>query len=129
MSELVAAGKGVIAALMAADVPALADFSLSAVPCSEDGDSHRRGRCWVITNPSANQNRPPRHDPFRYFACASSAWLALRARVVAHTDRAVPVLPEAILDKESPAGEWVLILVQAVLSAPITPAMPFAHTT
>ena len=127
MSELAAVGKGVIAALMAEDVPAHADFSLSAGPCSEDGDSHRRGRCWVMTNPSANQNRPPRHDPFRYFACASSAWLALRATEVAHTNTAVPVLPEAILDKESPAGEWVLQPALGVLSPPTTSVTPFAR--
>ena len=61
-----------------------------------------------MTNPSANQNRPPRHDPFRYFACASSAWLALRARVVAAARTAGPVSPGVSLGRESPAAEWVL---------------------
>ena len=82
-----------------------------------------------MTNPLANQNRPPRSDPFRYSACVSSALLVLSASEVAHTNTAVPVLPEAILDKESPAGEWVLQPEPAELSAPITPAMPFARTT
>ena len=82
-----------------------------------------------MTNPSANQNRPPRLDPFRYFACVSSAWVVLGAMEVAHTNTAVPVLPEAILDKESPAGEWVLQPAQGVLSPPTTPEMPFARPT
>ena len=82
-----------------------------------------------MTNPSANQSRPPRPGAYRYCACVSWAWLVLRATEVAHTNTAVPVLPEAIPDKESPAGEWAPILLQAVLSAPTTPAMPFARTT
>ena len=65
--------------------------------------------------------------PYRYCACVSSAWLALRATEVAHTNTEVPVLPEAILDKESPVGEWAPIPLQAVLSAPTTPAMPYAR--
>ena len=80
-----------------------------------------------MTNPSANQNRPPRPGAYRYCACVSSAWLALRATEVAHTNTEVPVLPEAILDKESPVGEWAPIPLQAVLSAPTTPAMPYAR--
>ena len=82
-----------------------------------------------MTNPSANQNRPPSPYPYRYVACVSSAWLVLQATEVAHTNKAVPVLPEAILDKESPAAEWVLQPALGVLSAPTTPAMPFARTT
>ena len=82
-----------------------------------------------MTNPSANQNRPPRPGAYRYYACVSSAWVVLRAMEVAHTNTAVPVLPEAIPDKESPAGEWVLQPALGVLSAPITPAMPFARPT
>ncbi len=82
-----------------------------------------------MTNPSANQNRPPRHDPFRYFACASSAWLALRATEVAHTNTAVPVLPEAILDKESPAGEWVLQPAPGAQPGLKTQAMSFARSS
>ena len=72
-----------------------------------------------MTNPSANQNRPPSPDPYRYVACVSWAWLVLRAMEVAHTNAAVPVLPEAILDKESPAGEWVL-QPKALLNHPVT---------
>ena len=82
-----------------------------------------------MTNPSANQSRPPMSGPYRYCACVSSAWLVLQAKEVAHTNTAVPVLPEAILDKESPAGELAPTPLQAVLSAPITPAMPFARPT
>ena len=80
-----------------------------------------------MTNPSANQNRPPSPDPYRYVACVSSAWLVLRATEVAHTNTAVPVLPEAIPDKESPAGEWVLRHALALMSAPTTPATPYAR--
>ena len=65
-----------------------------------------RGLYWGMASPSANQNRPPRPGAYRYCACVSSAWLVLRATEVAHTNTAVPVLPEAIPDKESPAGEW-----------------------
>ena len=83
--------------------------------------------CWVMTNPLANQNRPPSPYPYRYVACVSSAWLVLQATEVAHTNKAVPVLPEAILDKESPAAEWVLQPALGVLSPPTTTAMPFAR--
>ena len=82
-----------------------------------------------MTNPSANQNRPPRPDPYRYFVCVSSAWLDLRAMVVVHTDTAVPVLLEAILDKEPPAGEWVLQRALALMSVPTAQPMLFAHPT
>ena len=94
------------------------------------GVSLMRGR-GVMTNrsPSANQNRPPRPDPYRYFVCVSSAWLDLRARVVVHTDTAVPVLPEAILDKEPPAGEWVLQRALALMSVPTAQPLLFAHPT
>ena len=80
-----------------------------------------------MTNPSANQNRPPSPDPYRYVACVSSAWLVLQATEVAHTNKAVPVLPEAILDKESPAAEWVLPPALGVLSPPTTSVTPFAR--
>ena len=82
-----------------------------------------------MTNPSANQNRPPIPDPYRYFACVSSAWLVLRATEVAHTNTAVPVLPEAIPDKESPAGERAPQPVQVGQSEPTAQAMPFACLT
>ena len=80
-----------------------------------------------MTNPSANQSRPPRPGAYRYCVCVSWAWPVLQATEVAHTNTAVPVLPEAILDKESPVGEWAPIPLQAVLSAPTTPAMPYAR--
>ena len=80
-------------------------------------------------SPSANPNRSPMSDTYRDCACVSSAWLVLQATEVAHTNTAVPVLPEAILDKESPAAEWVLQPALGVLSPPTTPAMPFARPT
>ena len=80
-----------------------------------------------MTNPSANQNRRPSSYPYRCLACVSLAWLVLRATEVAHTNTAVPVLPEAIPDKESPAGEWVLRHALALMSAPTTPATPYAR--
>ena len=83
----------------------------------------------LMTNPSANQNRPPSPDPYRYGACVSSAWLVLQATEAAYTNTAVPVLPVAILDKESPAAEWVLQPALGVLSPPTTSAMPFARPT
>ena len=82
---------------------------------------------WGMTNPSANQSRPPRPGAYRYCACVSWAWPVLRATEVAHTNTAVPVLPEAIPDKESPAAEWVLQPALGVLSPPTTTAMPFAR--
>ena len=80
-----------------------------------------------MANPSANQNRPPSPGPYRYCACVSSDWLVLRATEVAHINTAVPVLPEAILDRESPAGEWVLQPAPAEQQKPETPEMPFAR--
>jgi hypothetical protein len=80
-----------------------------------------------MTNPSANQSRLPTPYPYRYFACVSSAWLVLRATEVAHTNTAVPVLPVAILDKESPAAEWVLQPAPVKQRKPTRPVMLFAR--
>ena len=80
-----------------------------------------------MTNPSANQSRPPRPGAYRYCACVSWAWPVLQATEVAHTNTAVPVLPEAIPDKESPAGEWVLRHALALMSALTTLATPYAR--
>jgi hypothetical protein len=66
-------------------------------------------------SPSANQNRPPSPDPYRYFACDSWAWFVQAAAEVAKANTAGPVLSAAFLHKESPAGEWVPIPLQAVL--------------
>ena len=82
-----------------------------------------------MTNPSANQNRLPRPDPYRYFACVSWAWPVQGSKEAESAEKAGQVLPAAFLDKESPAGEWDPIPVQAVLSAPTTLAMPFARPT
>ena len=82
-----------------------------------------------MTNPSANQNHPPRPGAYRYFACASWVWLALRAREVAAAGTAGQVSLASSLDMESLAGEWAPPPVQAVLSAPTTPAMPFSRPT
>lgn len=68
-----------------------------------------------MTNPSANQNRPPRPDPCRYFACVSWTWFVQAAAEVAEANTAGPVLSAAFLHKESPAGEWAPIPMQALL--------------
>ena len=85
-----------------------------------------RGR-WVTTNPSANKNRPPIPDPCRYFGCVSWTWFVQAAAEVAEANTAGPVLPPAFVHKESPAGEWVPIPIQALLSVPTTQAMPYAR--
>ena len=54
------------------------------------------------------QNRPPRLDPFRYFACVSWAWPVQGSKEAESAEKAGQVLPAAFLDTESPAGEWVL---------------------
>ena len=82
-----------------------------------------------MTNPSANQNRPPRPGVCRYFACASWVWLVLRAREVAAAKTAGQVSLASSLDMESLASEWVPPPMQAVLSAPATQAIPFARPT
>lgn len=79
-----------------------------------------------MTNPSANQNRPPSPDLHRFFACVSSASLVLRAGEVAGPRTEGPVSPEFLPDTELPAGGWVL---QPALGAQLelaTPAMPSA---
>ena len=78
-------------------------------------------------SPSANPNRSPMTDPYRYYACVSSAWLVLRAREVAAARTAGPVSPGFSLDTESPAAEWVLRHALALMSAPTTPATPYAR--
>jgi len=82
-----------------------------------------------MTNPSANQNRPPRPGAYRYCACVSWAWPVQGSKEAESAQKAGQVLTAAFLDKESPAGEWAPIPVQAVLSAPTTPAMSFARPT
>ena len=82
-----------------------------------------------MTNPSANQNRPSRPGAYRYVACAAWVWLVLKAREVAVARTAGQVSLASSLDMESPAGEWAPPPVQAVLSEPRTPAMPFARPT
>ena len=80
-----------------------------------------------MTNPSANQSRPPRPGAYRYCACVSWAWPVQGSKEAESAQMAGQVSPAAFLDKESPAGEWAPPPLQAVLSAPITPAMPFAR--
>ena len=80
-----------------------------------------------MTNPSANQNRPPRPGAYRYFACASWVWLVPRAKEVAAARTAGPVSPGFSLDTESLADELVLQPALGVLSPPTTTAMPFAR--
>ena len=83
----------------------------------------------MMTNPLANQSRLPRPDPYRYYACVSWVWLVPRAKEEAAARTAGLVSPGFSLDTESPAGELAPPPLQAVLSAPITPAMPFARPT
>ena len=82
-----------------------------------------------MTNPSANQNRHPSPDPYRYFACVSSAWLVLRAGEVAGPRTEGPVSPDFLPDTELPAGGWVLQPALGVQQEPVTPAMPSALLT
>ena len=82
-----------------------------------------------MTNPSANQNRPSRLDPFRYFACASSAWLVLRAGEVPGPRTEGPVSLDFLPDTELPAGGWVLQPALGVQLEQATPAMPSALLT
>ena len=82
-----------------------------------------------MTNPSANQNRPPSPDPYRYFACVSSVWLVLRAGEEVAPKTEVPVSPDFLPDMESPAGGWVLPPALGAQQEPTTPAMPFARLT
>ena len=80
-----------------------------------------------MTNPLANRNRPPSPDPCRYFACDSWACFVQAAAEVAEANTAGPVLSVVFLHKELPAGEWAPIPTQALLSAQITQAMPYAR--
>ena len=82
-----------------------------------------------MTNPSANQNRPPSPDLYRFFACVSSAWLVLRAGEVAGPRMEGPVSPDFLPDTELPAGGWVLQPALGVQLEPATPAMPSALLT
>ena len=82
-----------------------------------------------MTNPSANQNRPPCPDLCRYFACVSSAWLVLRAGEVAAPRTEVPVSPDFLPDTESPAGGWVLPPALGAQQETTTPAMTSARLT
>jgi len=82
-----------------------------------------------MTNPSANQNRPPSPDLYRFFACVSSVWLVLRAGEVAGPRTEGPVSPDFLTDTELPAGGWVLQPALGVQQEPITPAMTSARLT
>ena len=82
-----------------------------------------------MANPSANQNRLPRPDPYRYFACVSSVWPVQGSKEAESAEKARQVLPAALLDKESPAGEWALQRALALMSAPTAQPMLFARPT
>ena len=84
-----------------------------------------------MTNSLANQNRHPRPDPYRFFACVSWAWAwpVQGSKEVAGAPTAGPVSPGFSLDTESPVGELVLLPVLGVQQEPTTPAMPFASPT
>lgn len=69
-------------------------------------------------SPLANPNRSPSPD---------WAWPVQGSKEVESAQTAGPVLSAAFLHKESLAGEWVPIPIQALLSAPTTQAMPYAR--
>ena len=108
-------------------MPLAIGASIPAAPLAAERTGQRW--CQVMANPSANQNRPPRLGAYRYFACVSLVWPVQGSKEAESAAKAGQVLPAALLDKESPAGEWAPIPLQAVLSAPITPALPFARIT
>ena len=68
-----------------------------------------------MTNPSANQNRPSSPDSYRYFARVFWTWFVQATAEAAKANTAGPVFPATFPHKESPAGEWVSIPVQALL--------------
>ena len=80
-----------------------------------------------MTNPSANQNRRPSSYPYRCLACVSLAWPVQGAKEVEEAETAGPVSLGLPLDRESLAGEWVLRHALALMSAPTTPATPYAR--
>ena len=84
-----------------------------------------------MTNPSANQNRPPSADPYHYFAWFSSAWLVLRAGEEAGPSMEGPLSPDFLPDTELPAGGWGWVLPPALgaQQEPTTPAMLSARIT
>ena len=82
-----------------------------------------------MTNPSANQSRPPRPGAYRYCACVSWAWPVQGSKEAESVQMAGQVLPAALLDKESPAGEWALQRALALMSAPTAQPMLFARPT
>ena len=83
----------------------------------------------LMTNPSANQNRLPRPGAYRYCACVSWAWPVQGSKEAESAEKARQVLPAALLDKESPAGEWALQRALALMSAPTAQPMLFARPT
>ena len=82
-----------------------------------------------MTNPLANQNRPPSPDPYRYFACVSLAWLVLRVGAVEGPRTEGPVSPAFLPDTELSVGGWVLQPALEVHQEPTTPVMPSARLT
>ena len=82
-----------------------------------------------MTNPSANQSRPPRPGAYRYYACVSWAWPVQGSKEAESAEKAGQVLPASLLDKESPAGEWALQRALALMSAPTAQPMLFARPT
>ena len=62
----------------------------------------------MLTSPLANQNHRPSPYPYRCLACVSLAWPVQGAKEVGEAEMAGPVSLGHLLDRESPAGEWVL---------------------
>ena len=69
-------------------------------------------------SPLANPNLSPSPD---------WAWPVQGSKEVESAQKAGPVMPAEFVDTELPAGEWVPIHLQAVLSVPTTQAMPYAR--
>ena len=83
----------------------------------------------MLTSPLANQNHRPSPYPYRCLACVSLAWPVQGAKEVEEAEKAGPVTLGLLLDRESPAGEWVLQPLQGVQQASAIEAMLFARLT
>ena len=83
----------------------------------------------MLTSPLANQNHRPSPYPYRCLACVSLAWPVQGAKEVGEAEMAGPVSLGHLLDRESPAGEWVLQPAQGVQQASAIEVMFCARLT
>ena len=81
----------------------------------------------MLTSALANQHHRPSPYPYRCLVCVSLAWPVQGAKEVEVAETAGPVSLGLPLDRESLAGEWVLRHALALMSAPTTPATPYAR--